>query len=78
MKQWVWHGACEFHPVLKGNIEMATYALGDDIAAAKISSQNVDQMAEILCRRHGRSAFAIANYFALEHEKFGDRQRSEG
>ncbi|MGI9381011.1 MAG: hypothetical protein ACR2OW_15305 [Methyloligellaceae bacterium] len=57
---------------------MATYALGDDIGAAKISSQNVDQMAELLCRRHGRSAFAIANYFALEHEKFGDQLRSEG
>lgn len=56
---------------------MATHKLDNEVKTSEVSVREIESMAKILKKRHGRCAYAIAHYFALEHENFGDEVRSE-
>lgn len=56
---------------------MATRNLYNELDTPVVSVTEIESMAQVLKKRHGRCAYAIAHYFALEHESFGDEVRSK-
>ena len=55
---------------------MATRMSYNELNSVEVSAAEIETMADLLKKRHGRCAYAIAHYFALEHETVGDDARS--